>query len=88
MEKKKIAILLIIVVIVIGILTIGTEKNDQYREEQVGNFEKYYLPKKLNECLKKHGYSIESPTAEHKKECEDYVKQIWYEQKILNGIEE
>ena len=88
MKKMQIIILAIITIMIITILIVTSEKKDQYREDQVTNFEKLYLPKKLNECLKTHGYSLESPTAEHKKECEDYVKQIWYEQKILNGIEE
>ncbi len=88
MKIMQLIILAIIAIMVITILIVTSEKKDQYREDQVANFEKQYLPKKLNECLKKHGYSVELPTAEHKKECEDYVKQIWYEQKILNGIEE
>ena len=76
MKKKQIIIVAIIVIMAITILTVTSEKKDQYREDQVTNFEKQYLPKKLNECLKKHGYSLKSPTLEHKNECEDYVKQI------------
>jgi hypothetical protein len=42
----------------------------------------------MKQCLKEHGYSLESPTPEEKKECEDYANKIWDEQKVLNYIEE
>jgi hypothetical protein len=46
------------------------------------------LPRKVKECLGKHSYSLESPSTKEKKECEDYVKQIWEEQRVLNNIGE
>ena len=88
MKKRKIVLLFIIIAVTLSVLIITTEKKDESREVQIENFEKKYLPKKLHECLKEHGYSLKAPTAEHKKECEDYVKQIWHEQKVLNGIDE
>lgn len=88
MEKKIIVIVSFIAVMAVGILMIAAEKRDAYRENEVVNFKKYYLPKKMKQCLKKHGYSLEVPTPEEKKECEDFVKQIWDEQKVLNYIEE
>ena len=88
MGIKKIVVLVLIVGIVISIQIITSADKDKDRKDHVVNFEKEYLPKKAKECLKKHGYSVETPTAAEQKECEDYVKQIWYEQKILNGIEE
>jgi hypothetical protein len=88
MKKKTIVILSIIAVMAVGILMIATAKKDAYRENEVVNFEKYYLPKKIKQCLKEHGYSLETPTPEEKKECEGYANQIWDEQKVLNYIEE
>jgi hypothetical protein len=88
MEKKKIFVLLLIIVIIIGILITSTTKNEEERAKEVEKFEKFYLPKKIKECLGKHGYSLENPSDEEKKECEDYVKQIWEEQRVLNNIEE
>jgi hypothetical protein len=88
MKKKTIVGLSIIAVMAVGILMIVTEKKDEYRENEVVNFEKYYLPKKVKQCLKEHGYPLETPTLEEKKECEDYANQIWDEQKVLNYIEE
>ncbi len=41
----------------------------------------------MNQCIKKNGYTTETLTVEQKKKCEDYVKQIWDEQKVLNNIE-
>ena len=87
MEKKKIFVLLLIAIIVIGILVTSTNKREESRSIQVENFEKFYLPKKTKECLSQHGYSVEDPSAEEKKECDDYVKQIWEEQRVLNNIE-
>ena len=86
MKKMKI-IVVFLLVLLLGIGFISMKKDD-HRDHQVKDFEKIYLPKKIKECLGKHGYSIENPSAEEKKECEDYVRQIWYEQKILNSIEE
>ncbi len=88
MEKKKIFLLILILIIVIGILMVSTTKRKAYREDQVEKFEKYYLPKKMKECLRKHDYSIENSSAKVKQKCEDYVKQIWEEQKVLNNVEE
>ncbi len=86
MKKMKIIVILLLVLLLgIGFISM---KKDGYRDQQVKDFEKIYLPKKTKECLSKHGYSVENPSAEEKKECEDYVRQIWYEQKVLNGIEE
>jgi len=87
MEKKKIVVLVLIAMLVIGILVTSTQKRDESRAVQVEDFEKFYLPKKIKECLSKHGYSLENPSAKEKKECEDYVKQIWEEQRVLNNIE-
>ena len=87
MEKKKIFVLILIIVIVIGILVTSTRKNEEDRAKEVEKFEKFYLPKKTKECLSKHGYSLEKPSTKEKKECEDYVKQIWEEQRVLNNIE-
>lgn len=87
MENKTIVIVSIIAVMGIGILMISTAYKDAYRESQIVNFEKYYLPKKMKQCLKEHGYSLETPKFEEKKKCEDYVNQIWDEQKVLNYIE-
>lgn len=88
MEKKTIVILSIIAVMAVGMLMIATEKKDAYRENEIVNFKKYYLPKKMMQCLKEQGYSPETPTPEEQKECEDYANQIWDEQKVLNYIEE
>ena len=87
MKKTKIVVLVLIIAIVTGILITATTKRDEYREHQVEDFEKFYLPKKTKECLSGHGYSVENPSAKEKKECEDYVKQIWDEQRVLNNIE-
>ena len=86
MKKKKIAVLVIIIAIVIGILTVTTTQKDEYRAHEVKKFEKFYLPRKVKECLVKHNYSLEKPSSKEKKECEDYVKQIWEEQRVLNNI--
>jgi len=88
MEKKNIIILSIIALLVILILVITSGKKYDFRSNQVEDFEKFYLPKKTKECLSKHGYLPENPSAKEKKECEDYVKQIWEEQRVLNNIEE
>jgi hypothetical protein len=82
----KIKIILVTVLILVLGIGFFSMKKDGYREHQVKDFEKYYLPKKTKECLSKHGYSVENPSAKEKKECEDYVKEIWFEQKVLNGI--
>ena len=87
MKNKTIVVVSIIAVMAVGILMIATEKRDAYRENEVVNFEKYYLPKKVKQCLKERGYSLETPKFEEKKECEEYVNQIWDEQKVLNYIE-
>ena len=88
MEKKKIVVLALIAIIVTSILVISTNKRNESRSIQVENFEKFYLPKKTKECLIQHGYSPDNPSAKEKKECDDYVKQIWDEQRVLNNIEE
>ena len=88
MEKKKIIVLLLIVIVVTSILVISTTKRNKSRSVQVEDFEKFYLPKKTKECLIEHGYSVENPSAEEKKECDDYVKQIWEEQRVLNNVGE
>ena len=87
MKNIKIVILVLIAIIVTSILVISTNKRDESRSIQVEDFEKFYLPKKTRECLIEHGYSVENPSAEEKKECDDYVKQIWDEQRVLNNIE-
>jgi hypothetical protein len=88
MNKKKIFVLFLIAILVIGILITSTNKRDESRSIQVENFEKFYLPKKTKECLSKHGYSVKTPSPQEKKECDDYVKQIWEEQRVLNNIDE
>ena len=88
MNKKKIFVLILIAIIVSGILVISTNKREESRSVQVEKFEKFYLPKKTKECLSQHGYSVKTPSPQEKKECEDYVKQIWEEQRVLNNIEE
>lgn len=85
MKIKIIVALVLLLLLGIGFLSM---KKDGYRDHQVKDFEKTYLPKKTKECLIKHGYSVENPSTEEKKECENYVRQLWYEQKVLNGIEE
>ena len=85
MKIKIISALVLVLLLGIGYLSM---KEDDYRKHQVKDFEKIYLPKKTKECLIKHAYSVENPSTAEKKECEDYVRQIWYEQKVLNGIEE
>jgi len=87
MEKKNIIILSIIALLVILILVITSGKKYDFRSNQVEDFKKFYLPKKTKECLGKHGYLLENPSAKEKKECEDYVRQIWEEQRVLNNIE-
>jgi len=87
MENKTIVIVSIIAVMAIAVLMIATKTKDAYRENEVVNFEKYYLPKKMKQCLKEHGYSLETPKFEEKKECEEYVNKFWDEQKVLNYIE-
>ena len=85
--KKNFFILVLIAVIIIGIFTILTKQKNEYRTKEVAKFKKFYVPKKIKECLGKHGYSLENPSAKEKKACEDYVKQIWEEQRILNNVE-
>ena len=88
MKNIKIVILLLIAIIVTSILVISTNKRDESRSVQVEDFEKFYLPKKTKECLSEHGYSVENPSLKEKKECDDYVKQIWEEQRVLNNVGE
>ena len=84
----KIKIILALVLLLLLGIGFFSMKREAYRDHQVKDFEKIYLPQKTKECLIKHAYSVENPSAEEKKECENYVRQIWYEQKVLNGIEE
>ena len=85
MKIKIIVALVLLLLLGIGFLSM---KKDGYRDHQVKDFEKTYLPKKTKECLIKHGYSVENPSTEEKKECDDYVKQIWEEQRVLNNVGE
>ena len=88
MEKKKIIILGIVLFLIVFILTLASVREKEYRADDVEAFEKIYLPQKMNQCIKENGYTTETLTVEQKKKCEDYVKQIWDEQKVLNNIEE
>ncbi len=88
MEKKKIIIFGVVLVAIVFIVTLASVRNKEYRAHEVEAFEKIYLPQKINQCIKKNGYTTETLTVEQKKKCEDYVKKIWDEQKILNNIEE
>ena len=88
MEKKKIIILGIILLSMVFILTLASVRKKEYRAHDVEAFEKIYIPQKMNQCIKENGYTTETLTVEQKKKCEDYVKQIWDEQKVLNNIEE
>jgi len=87
-EKKKIIILGIILGSIVFTLTLASVRKTEYRAHDVEAFEKIYLPQKMNQCIKKNGYTTEALTVEQKKKCEDYVKQIWDEQKVLNYIKE
>ena len=87
MEKKKIIILGIILGSIVFTLTLASVRKKEYRAHDVEAFEKIYLPQKMNQCIKKNGYTTETLTVKQKKKCEDYVNQIWDEQKVLNNIE-
>ena len=76
---------MIIVISVIAILTITTEKKDEFRQEDIKEYAKAYLPQKTAKCLKKRGYSVDNPTPEHKKECEAFAKEALSELLILNS---
>ncbi len=88
MEKKKIIILGIVLGSIVFILTLASVRKTEYRAHDVEAFEKIYLPQKMNQCIKENGYTTEALTVKQKKKCEDYVNQIWDEQKVLNNIEE
>ena len=81
-------ILVIIAILIIAIFTIGTEKKDTFRENDVTTFEKIFIPEQYEKCLKKNKYSSENPTMEQKAECEAYAKKKWDEVSTLNNVEE
>ncbi len=88
MKNKKMILAVVIVILVIAILTIATEKKDAFRENDVTAFEKIFIPEQYAKCLKKNKYSTEDPTAEQKVECEAYAKRKWDEVSTLNDVEE
>ncbi len=87
MEKKKIIILGVVLGSIVFILTFAAVRKKEYRADDVSAFEKIHLPQIMNRCIKENGYMAETLTAEQKKKCENYVEQIWEEQKVLNYIE-
>ena len=85
MKNIKVVILMVIAILIIAILTITTEKKDEFRQEDIQAYSKTYLPQKIAKCLKKRGYSVDNPTPEHKKECEAFAKEALDELIILNS---
>ncbi len=88
MDKKKIIIIVIILLIVAFILMLTSSKKDEFREKDIQTYVKIYIPEQISKCLKAKKYSLETPTAEQKAECEAFAKAKWDEIITMNSEED
>ena len=88
MNKIKISVLVIILLIIAAIFIYVSTKKDELREKDIQDYAKIFIPEYTLKCLKKKHYSIDNPTAEQKEECTAIAKERFNEVITLNSEEE